>query len=71
MVPKCTFDIDPHIASLFPHRWYQILDSKVYPEDPTCTKAVLIKTAADQLIWAPIMTAVFFAFLKTMEGREW
>lgn len=32
-------------------------------------KAVLVKTAADQLIWAPIMTCVFFAVLKTLEGH--
>lgn len=31
--------------------------------------AVGIKTAADQLIWAPVMTVVFFAFLKLMEGQ--
>lgn len=28
-----------------------------------------LQTAADQLIWAPIMTAVFFAFLKLAEGQ--
>jgi hypothetical protein len=31
--------------------------------------AVGIKTAADQLIWAPVMTMVFFAFLKLLEGQ--
>lgn len=37
-------------------------------EDPKGTAAVAIKTSADQLIWAPVMTAVFFAFLKLLEG---
>lgn len=32
-------------------------------------KSVLLKTAADQLIWAPIMTCVFFAVLKSLEGH--
>lgn len=46
----------------------QLLDKYVYPEAPTSTRAVLAKTAADQLLWAPGMTVVFFAFLKTLEG---
>lgn len=37
-------------------------------ENPKGTAAVAIKTSADQLIWAPVMTAVFFAFLKLLEG---
>ena len=51
------------------HAWYRLLDRVVCPEDPTSNKAVLLKTAADQLIWAPAMTLVFFAFLKTLEGH--
>lgn len=31
--------------------------------------AVGVKTAADQVIWAPVMTVVFFAFLKLLEGQ--
>lgn len=27
------------------------------------------QTALDQLVWGPAMTLVFFAFLKTLEGR--
>jgi hypothetical protein len=30
---------------------------------------VLLKTAADQIVWAPIMTCVFFAVLKSLEGH--
>ena len=51
------------------HAWYKFLDRVVYPDKPQSTAAVLIKTAADQLIWAPIMTVVFFALLKTLEGH--
>lgn len=51
------------------HMWYKILDKFVYPNDPQCTAAVLVKTAADQLLWAPVMTCVYFAFLRTVEGH--
>lgn len=51
------------------HFWYKLLDVKVYPNDPKSNKAVLTKTALDQLIWAPAMTCVFFAFLKLLEGH--
>lgn len=43
--------------------WHTLADA------PTSNKAVLIKTALDQLVWGPVMTLVFFAFLKTLEGR--
>lgn len=47
----------------------QLLDSKVFPDQPASLRAVVSKTAADQLLWAPIMTCVFFAVLKTLEGH--
>ena len=47
----------------------QVLDKNVFPKDPASLKAVLAKTAADQLVWAPVMTCVFFAVLKTLEGH--
>jgi hypothetical protein len=50
------------------HVWYQLLDRYVYPEAPTSNRAVLAKTAADQLVWGPAMTLIFFAFLKLLEG---
>ena len=49
--------------------WYKILDKYVYPKDPQCTAAVLLKTAADQIVWAPVMTCVYFAFLRLAEGH--
>lgn len=51
------------------HLWYRFLDGTVFPEAPTSNKAVLSKTALDQFVWGPAMTVVFFAFLKTLEGR--
>ena len=51
------------------HAWYKVLDKYVYPNDPQCNAAVLLKTAADQIAWAPIMTCVYFAFLRTLEGH--
>jgi protein Mpv17 len=51
------------------HWWYTVLDKYVEPDDPRSTKAVLLKTAADQIIWAPVMTCVFFAVLKSLEGQ--
>ena len=43
------------------HQWYRLLDATVFPKDPQGTKAVLTKTALDQLVWAPVMTCIFFA----------
>ena len=39
------------------------------PHDPKSNLAVAIKTAADQVVWAPVMTLVFFAVLKLLEGH--
>ena len=38
------------------HQWYKLLDKHVFPRAPTSLRAVLTKTAADQLLWAPVMT---------------
>ena len=51
------------------HIWYKLLDKTVCPDAPQSNKAVLLKTAADQLVWAPVMTCVFFAVLKSLEGH--
>lgn len=45
------------------------MDKNVMPDNPRSNTAVLIKTAADQLVWAPLMTVVFFAVLKSLEGH--
>ena len=51
------------------HFFYKFLDTNVCPDDPKGTRAVLTKTAIDQLIWAPVMTCVFLAFLTILEGH--
>lgn len=51
------------------HYFYQLLDSNICPEDPKSTRSVLTKTAIDQLIWAPVMTVVFLAFITALEGK--
>jgi protein Mpv17 len=49
--------------------WYDVLEKFVCPDEPTGNKAVLMKTALDQVVYATIMTAVFFAVIRTWEGH--
>lgn len=60
-----------HLAPYFAHAQScsHSLSACWHADEPTSNKAVLIKTALDQLVWGPVMTLVFFAFLKTLEGR--
>jgi hypothetical protein len=44
--------IDGPVGSL----WYDALERWVWPSDPSSTKAVLAKTALDQVVYATIMT---------------
>jgi hypothetical protein len=44
--------IDGPVGSM----WYDILEKYVYPAEGTSTKAVLAKTALDQVVYATIMT---------------
>jgi hypothetical protein len=39
-------------------KWYDVLEAYVFPKDPISTKAVLAKTALDQVVYATIMTGV-------------
>ena len=43
--------------------WYDVLEGAVFPEEPTSTKAVLAKTALDQLVYATIMTGWYCTHL--------
>ncbi len=50
------------------HTFYKLLDDKVGSRDDQSNPAtILTKTAIDQLIYAPIMTVVFFVFLRFLE----
>jgi hypothetical protein len=51
------------------HFWHALLDSKIMPSRPQSIGAVLAKLGADQLLFAPIATAFFMAYLKTAEGH--
>jgi hypothetical protein len=51
------------------HLWYTALDRNVYPDDPKSTKAVVTKTALDQLLWAPAFSCVFFFFIHALDGH--
>eukprot|EP00878_Enallax_costatus_P034649 GHUV01038433.1.p1 GENE.GHUV01038433.1~~GHUV01038433.1.p1 ORF type:complete len:155 (-),score=22.53 GHUV01038433.1:13-477(-) len=44
--------IDGPIGSM----WYDVLEQYVFPKEPLSTKAVLSKTALDQVVYATIMT---------------
>lgn len=46
------FLIDGPVGSM----WYDVLEKCVYPTEGTSTKAVLAKTALDQVVYATIMT---------------
>jgi hypothetical protein len=48
---------------------FNLLDSRIMPEDPHCTAAVLTKTLADQILFAPLGLLMFFAVIKCLEGR--
>lgn len=50
-------------------KWYDVLETYVFPKDPISTKAVLAKTALDQVVYATIMTAVYFAVIRCLEGH--
>lgn len=50
------------------HYWHALLDSQIMPSRPQSPAAVLLKLAADQLLFAPLATAIFMAYLKCAEG---
>eukprot|EP00873_Tetraselmis_striata_P011553 jgi/Tetstr1/431817/TSEL_021311.t1 len=51
------------------HHFYQFLDARVCPSAPTSVRAVLTKTAADQLGFAPVGTVVFFTLMELLSGH--
>lgn len=52
------------------HVWYTFLDKNVMPKEPTSNKAVVLKMLADQVLWAPFFSCVFFAFTNTLAVRH-
>eukprot|EP00877_Chromochloris_zofingiensis_P014721 jgi/Chrzof1/9502/Cz04g05160.t1 len=59
------FFIDGPIGSI----WYDILEQHVCPDKPLDTKTVLLKTALDQIVYATIMTGVYFTVMRVAEGH--
>lgn len=53
----------------FGHYWYGFLDRTVMTAAPTSAAAVATKTAIDQIVCAPVFTAVFFGSMKAMDGK--
>eukprot|EP01025_Chloroclados_australasicus_P023997 TRINITY_DN2416_c0_g1_i1.p1 TRINITY_DN2416_c0_g1~~TRINITY_DN2416_c0_g1_i1.p1 ORF type:complete len:301 (-),score=5.21 TRINITY_DN2416_c0_g1_i1:893-1714(-) len=51
------------------HVWYTTLDRFVMAEDSKSTKAVLVKTLLDQVLWAPMFCCVFFTFNNLFQGE--
>ncbi|CAK0787179.1 hypothetical protein CVIRNUC_010395 [Coccomyxa viridis] len=51
------------------HVWYTLLDRKVFPNEPTSNRAVVCKMLADQLLWAPFFSCVFFVFTNVLAGH--
>lgn len=51
------------------HYWYGFLDRTIMTKAPTSALAVASKTAIDQILWAPIFTSGFFAYMKTADGK--
>jgi hypothetical protein len=51
------------------HFWYQLLDRVVMPRQPKATVAIVTKMLADQLLWSPANTVIFYASLAFMEGN--
>lgn len=51
------------------HYWYGFLDRSIMTKAPTSALAVTSKTAIDQILWAPIFTSGFFAYMKTADGK--
>lgn len=51
------------------HFWYEMLDRVVMPTRPKATSAILAKMIADQVIWSPLNTCIFYASLAVMEGH--
>ncbi|GIL54353.1 hypothetical protein Vafri_9919 [Volvox africanus] len=51
------------------HWWFNLLDSRIMPDNPHSPAAVLTKMLADQVLFAPLGLLMFFAVIKCLEGR--
>lgn len=51
------------------HFWYEMLDRLIMPKRPKAAVTIVTKMLADQLLWSPINTIIFYAAIATMEGN--
>lgn len=51
------------------HHWHRFLDSSIGAQRPTGPTSLLLKLAADQLLFAPTFTVVFYAWMGVLQGR--
>jgi hypothetical protein len=72
-IPRDEFSVEvlhkrvtSHVQS---HYWYELLDRLVMPKNPTAASAIVAKMVADQALWSPINTVIFYAALAFMEGH--
>lgn len=56
------------VGAVTGHYWHRWLDATCCPERPQSWRAVGGKLALDQLLFAPVMTGVWLAFIKAAEG---
>eukprot|EP00887_Chlorella_sp_A99_P007818 scaffold20.g7818.t1 len=57
------------VGSTSGHAWHRWLEATVIPERPRSAAAVGIKLLLDQVCLTPVMTALYFVFLKAvLEG---
>jgi hypothetical protein len=54
---------------VFGHEYYRVLDGRVMPHASKSPRAIATKLFIDQLVFAPICTAVFYSFKCLTEGR--
>jgi protein Mpv17 len=57
------------LVSVQAHVWYQFLDKHVMSDKASSSKAIVTKMVLDQAIWAPVNTALFYAYLAFADGR--
>ena len=53
------------------HLWYTFLDRKVMPDNPKSNKAVVLKMMADQFLWAPFFSCIFFGVINVLQAGFW
>lgn len=57
------------IAGPVGHHWYRFLDTNIHATNPTTPRAIATKVGLDQLVFAPVSTFMFYAYLVSAEGR--